>query len=170
MSSHKIYLIIVSILLVLALGFGVYVWYTLQSFQSVTSGPAIARWVEQELSQGIPSILNEKHPITAREVSTAATQGDELAKSALARSGSFFGVAVASYLHIFNPSAVIIGGGVSQSGEAFFGPLRSVLSEQVMSKTYLENLTLAKAALGDEVGLMGALALAQQTDEEPPCP
>jgi glucokinase len=138
--------------------------------EAVTSGPTIARWVEQELSQGIPSVLSDKRPITAREVSTAASQGDELAKAALARSGSYLGMAIANYLHIFNPTAVIIGGGVSQSGEAFFGPLRSVMSEHVMSQKYLENLTLAKASLGDEVGLMGALALAQQMDEAPPCP
>jgi glucokinase len=138
--------------------------------EAITSGPAIARWVEQELSQGIPSILNDKRPITAREVSTAASQGDELAKSALARSGTFLGMAVANYLHIFNPSVIIIGGGVSQSGEDFFGPLRNVMNEHVMSKKYLENLTLTKAILGDEVGLMGALALAEQMDVAPPCP
>jgi glucokinase len=42
--------------------------------EAVTSGPAIARWVEQELSQGIPSSLPDKRPITAEEVSKAASQ------------------------------------------------------------------------------------------------
>ncbi len=128
--------------------------------EAVASGPAIALWVEQELSQGIPSSLSANQPITAKDVSEAASQGDELAKAALARSATYIGTAIADYLHIFNPTLVIIGGGVSQSGEAFFGPLRIAMNEHVMSKKYLEDLTLTTSALGDDVGLMGALALA----------
>jgi hypothetical protein len=44
------------------------------------------------------------------------------------------------------------------------------MNEHVISKKYLENFILTEASLGDEVGLMGALALAQQLDEPPPCP
>jgi len=138
--------------------------------EAVTSGPAIARWVEQELSQGIPSKLPVNRPITAKDVALAASQGDELAQAALARGGTYLGIAIADYLHVFNPSVVIIGGGVSKSGEAFFGPLRTAMSEHVLSSQYLENLTLTASVLGDEVGLMGALALAQKLDEPSPCP
>jgi glucokinase len=126
--------------------------------------------VEQELSQGIPSSLPVNRSITAKEVSLAASQGDELAKAALARGGTYLGIAIADYLHVFNPTVVIIGGGVSQSGEAFFSPLRIAMSEHVISKKYLDNLTLTTAALGDKVGLMGALALAQKLDVPSPCP
>ena len=137
--------------------------------EAVSSGPAIARWVEQELSQGIPSSLAEKRPITAKEVSHAASQGDELAQAALGRGGTYLGIAIADYLHVFNPSVVIIGGGVSQSGEAFFSPLRTAMSDHVLSRKYLENLTLTTSALGDDVGLMGALALAQTLSDPAPC-
>jgi glucokinase len=137
--------------------------------EAVSSGPAIANWVELELSQGIPSSLPANRPISAREVSLAASQGDELAQAALARGGTYLGIAIADYLHVFNPSVVIIGGGVSQSGEAFFGPLRAAMNEHVISRKYLENLTLTTSALGDDVGLMGALALAQSLGEPAPC-
>jgi glucokinase len=138
--------------------------------EAVTSGPAIARWVEQELNQGIPSSLTDKRPVKAEDVSRAANEGDKLATAALARAGTYLGIAVADYLHIFNPSVVIIGGGVSQSGDALFIPLRKAMNEHVISKKYVENITLTKASLGDEVGLMGALALAQQLDKTSPCP
>ena len=138
--------------------------------EAVSSGPAISLWVEQELGQGISSLLTASRPVTAREVSLSANKGDELAKAALARGGTYLGIAIADYLHIFNPTVVIIGGGVSQSGESFFGPLRIAMSEHVISKKYLENLTLTTATLGDDVGLMGALALAQKLDEPTPCP
>ncbi len=129
--------------------------------EAIASGPAIARWVEQELSQGIPSILSKHKSVTAKDVSLAASKGDELAMAALARGGTYMGTAIADYLHIFNPTVVIIGGGVSQSGESFFGPMRTAMSEHVLSSKYLENLILTPSALGDDVGLMGALALAQ---------
>ena len=138
--------------------------------EAVASGPSMTRWLMQELEQGIPSSLADKPSITAVDVSEAAEQGDELAKAALARGATYLGIAIADYLHIFNPSVVIIGGGVSQSGESFFKPLRESMNEHVISKTYLENLTLKKAILGDEVGLMGALALALKLDEISPCP
>jgi glucokinase len=128
--------------------------------EALAAGPAIAAWVEQELGQGIPSSLPNHRPITAKDVSLAASQGDELAKAALARSATYIGTSIADFLHIFNPTLVIIGGGVSQSGEIFLAPMRTAMNEHVMSKKYLEDLTLTTSALGDDVGLMGALALA----------
>ncbi len=138
--------------------------------ESIASGPSIARWAEQELSQGLPSSLVDKQPVTAEAVAEAASQGDDLAKAALGRGGTYLGIAIASFLHIFNPSVVIIGGGVSQSGEAFFGPLRTAMRANVISDRYLDDLILTRAALGDKVGLMGALALAQKLNESSPCP
>ncbi len=138
--------------------------------EAVASGPSITRWVQQELDQGVPSSLADKRNLTAVDVSAAAAQGDELARAALARAATYLGIAVADYLHIFNPSVVIIGGGVSQSGEAFFTPLQTAMNEHVISKKYLENLSLNKAVLGDDVGLMGALALALDMDKQSPCP
>jgi hypothetical protein len=43
------------------------------------------------------------------------------------------------------------------------------MNEHVISRKYLENLTLTTSALGDDVGLMGALALAQSLGEPAPC-
>jgi predicted NBD/HSP70 family sugar kinase len=91
----------------------------------------------------------------------AAEQGDPLARSALSRAGSFLGRGIADFLHLYNPQIVILGGGVSQSGQFFMEPLRSAVTENVMSPEYLHGLVITTAALGDDAGLMGALALAQ---------
>jgi glucokinase len=72
------------------------------------------------------------------------------------------GNALADLLHIFNPSLVIIGGGVSQSGPLLFDPLKVALNKRVMNRHYLRDLSLVTAILGDDVGLIGALALAQE--------
>jgi len=79
--------------------------------ESLSSGPAISRWVEQEISEGVPSSLSNCQSVTARDVSLAASNGDRLALDALARAGTYLGIAIAGYLHAFNPTVVIIGAG-----------------------------------------------------------
>jgi glucokinase len=137
--------------------------------ESVTSGPAIARWVEQELKRGVQTSLPLNKQITAKDVSIAANQGDKLSQDALARAGTYLGIAIADMLHVFNPSMVIIGGGVSQCGEAIFKPIRVAMIEHVISPKYLEGLTLTTCTLGDEVGLIGGLVLAQSLETPLPC-
>ncbi len=83
-----------------------------------------------------------------------------MALEALARSGEFIGIALADFLAIFNPSIVVFGGGVSMSGELLLGPVRESLRTHVLDEAYLKDLTVTQAALGDESGLLGALALA----------
>jgi len=129
--------------------------------EAIASGPAISRWVADEISRGVPSILSSRVNFSAKDVAWAANENDLLAKTALKRAGTYLGIAFADFLHIFNPSAIIIGGGVSRSGSHLLVPLRNALREHVISEAYLEDLVITTAALGDEVGLMGALALAQ---------
>jgi glucokinase len=129
--------------------------------EALASGTAIARYVADQLSAGVPSSLADIVSPTARDVSLAAEQGDPLAKSALARAGTYMGHAIADFLHIYNPQIVILGGGVSRSGAFFMEPLRTSVADRVMSKEYLHGLVITTAALGDDAGLMGALALAQ---------
>lgn len=128
--------------------------------EALASGPAIARWVQDEISQGAPTNLPPGKQLTAKRIAESAKKGDPLCVAALARAGYFLGQALADYLHIFNPSAIIIGGGVSQAGPLLFEPMRQSLEEHILSPGYLEDLVIVPAALGDEVGLYGALALA----------
>lgn len=129
--------------------------------EAVASGTAIERYVAEQLAQGVPSSLAEFRTPSGRDISMAAEQGDPLAKAALARAGTFIGYALGDYLHIFNPSIIILGGGVSRSGPFLIEPLRAAIAEQVISPQYLHGLVITTAELGDNAGLMGALALAE---------
>lgn len=129
--------------------------------EAVASGTAIARWVRDELQQGAESSMTKDEPITAKVIGEAAQNGDWLAVSAIARAANFIGVALADLLHIFNPSAIIIGGGVSRTGPLLLEPMFTTMQNHVMNPGYLEDLILRQAAFGDDAGLMGALALAR---------
>jgi glucokinase len=135
-------------------------------FEALASGTAIAAYVGIELSKGRPSILSSQPNLTAKEISKAAKTGDELALEAFTRAGYFIGIGIANYLHIFNPTLIILGGGVSQSLPIFREAMEKSLQESVISPAYLRDLTITTAALRDDAGLLGALALARSPQWE----
>jgi glucokinase len=129
--------------------------------ESFSSGPSIARYVVEQLVAGKESSLRAQPNISAAQIAEAARAGDVLAISAFERAGYYLGIAVANYLAIFDPSILIFGGGVSQVGELLFKPLEESLRTHTFHPHYLDNLVIATAALGDDAGLLGALALAR---------
>jgi glucokinase len=76
------------------------------------------------------------------------------------RAGGFIGQAVADFLHIFNPSIVIFGGGLTLSGRLILDPIDAAMKRNVMDESYLDGLQVATVKLGDDGGLLGALAQA----------
>jgi glucokinase len=124
------------------------------------------RWVKSKLED---ESIKEHFPegdLDAKLISDAAENGNELAIAAYDRAGNYIGLAIADMLHIFNPERVIIGGGVSRSGDLLFGPIRRSVKESVISEVYLTNVEIVPAALGDDSGLMGALVLSRELAKE----
>jgi glucokinase len=129
--------------------------------EAVASGTAIARYVAEKLAVGFPSSLSSISKPSAKDVSLAASQGDDLAKQAMDYAGAHIGYALADFLHMLNPAIVILGGGVSLAGPLLINSVKSALPERIVNRAYLENLVITTSALGDNAGLMGALALAR---------
>ena len=129
--------------------------------ESFASGPSIVRYVNEQIAAGIPCSLQAEPNLSARQVAEAALKGDSLARAAFERAGYYLGIAAANYLAIFDPSILVFGGGVSQVGSLLFDPLDASLRQHVFHPRYLDDLVIARAALGDDAGLLGALALAQ---------
>ena len=129
--------------------------------ESFSSGPSIARYVNEQLAAGQKSSLQSQSVAGTVQIAEAARAGDALAISAFERAGHYLGIAVANYLAIFDPSILIFGGGVSQVGELLFKPFEESLRKHTFHPHYLDNLVITKAALGDDAGLLGALALAR---------
>ena len=129
--------------------------------ESFSSGPAIVRYVKEQLAAGQKSTLQADPDLSPVQIADAALAGDSLSISAYERAGNYLGMAVANYLAIFDPSILIFGGGVSQVGDLLFKPFQESLRKYVFHLHYLDDLTITKAALGDDAGLLGALALAR---------
>jgi glucokinase len=128
--------------------------------EALASGPAIARYAKEQLALGVSSILKIAPPPTAYDVSIAAQAGDALAKEAFTYAGHYLGIGVANLLATFNPSIIVLGGGVSHSGALLIDPMKASLERNVLSPEYTRDLSIVTAELGDDAGLVGALALA----------
>jgi glucokinase len=135
--------------------------------EALSSGNAIAKFVRDRMAQGSRSSLKSKKHIDAQDVSLAAHAGDALAQEAMDRAAGYLGMALANFVHIFNPEMIILGGGVLQSGPRFLEKTRVALGRYTIAKEYLDHVHITKAQLGDDSGLYGALALAHTSATAP---
>lgn len=127
--------------------------------EAISSGTAIAQFVKDQINMGKKTSLADVNNFSSKEVAQAAMSGDEVCQSAFHQAGTYLGKSIANLLHIFNPSCLIIGGGVSLSGGLLFDPMRKELEKTIISQEYLKSLSITVAKLGDNAGLIGGLVL-----------
>lgn len=105
------------------------------------------------------SRLRRHEALTAAEVSAAVAAGDALAMRVWDETTTLLGAGMASMIHAFNPSLVILGGGVAKAGDLLFDPVRRVVAERTMPWLH-EVVRIVPAELGDRTGILGAVAVA----------
>ena len=130
--------------------------------ETLASGTAIAREARRRLADGLPSALSGLTPeeVDAETVVEAAYRGDPLARDVMARAAGYLGLGIANLVHLFNPRAIILGGGVANAGDLLFEPVRATVQARCMPG--FRDVRITQAQLGDDVGLLGAAALAFQ--------
>ncbi len=127
--------------------------------EAMASGTAIARMAREAWARGDPVPWADPSAVTAADVAKAAAQGDPVAGAIMDRAAFYLGVGIASFWHIFNPTLVILGGGVMKAGDWFLEKIRAYARERAMTPDYVT--PIVRTALGDHVGLLGALAYAR---------
>ncbi|AUC61911.1 glucokinase Glk [Cyanobacterium sp. HL-69] len=73
--------------------------------------------------------------------------------------GKIIGTGLATYIYIFTPEAILIGGGVSASAEYFLPSAWEEVEKRVLPSSR-EGLKLMVAKLGNDAGMVGAAKLA----------
>jgi glucokinase len=98
--------------------------------------------------------------LTARHVAEAAAGGNLLARLVWQRACQAYGWALAQVITLIAPDVLVLGGGVSLAGEdLFLRPVREYVRRYVFPPLR-DSYRIVSAALGEEVVLHGALALA----------
>lgn len=98
-------------------------------------------------------------PATPDALSQAASAGDERAVEVWRRVGSHLGAGVAAYINIFNPEAVLVGGGISGAWEHLEGPARLTARARCYAANW-QDCRFDRATLKEKSGLLGAAAMA----------
>ncbi len=134
------------------------------TLEKEAAGPAIARKVRAQLEAGEKSMITEMingdlSAVTAQVVGEAAQLGDALAVSAIRHAGFVVGLGIVTLMHLFNPQIVVVGGGVTHTGELLFEPMREAVRKYTLDPAYCDNVPIVQPALGDNVALIGAAAL-----------
>ena len=71
------------------------------------------------------------------------------------------GVGLAGLINLFDPSVVVISGGLVVLGEVLLNPIASVVAEEIEGSQYRSKVQILPAVLGDQAGLVGAAAMAR---------
>ncbi len=100
--------------------------------------------------------------ITAEVVGRAAEQGDPIAQRILDEAWQALAEGLCHVIALLCPRRFVLGGGVTLMGEQlFFAPLRRLVAERVF-RPFAGLTDIVPAALGEEVVVHGAIALARK--------
>lgn len=122
------------------------------------SGTAIARIANERVSKGEETSLKKLDTITSKEVFEAAAEGDSLSQEVIDYCMEYLGLGIANAITTLDPDMVILGGGVSKSGQVVFDKVQKVVNERCL-KAAVKNVKIVPAGLGTDAGLIGALAI-----------
>jgi glucokinase len=100
------------------------------------------------------------------KLTKAADEGDDLADKVWADVGLKIGVGLTNVIWLVNPDRIVIGGGVANAGERLFGYIRQTIRTRC-ERTFWEKLDVVPATLGNDAGIIGAAALALESEFRP---
>jgi glucokinase-like ROK family protein len=130
--------------------------------EALAGGQAIARQGQEAVRKGQRTLLgafSDPAAITAREVAAAARRGDLVSQRIFSQAGTHLGVAIAGLVNLFNPSLVVVGGGVAQSGDMLLQPIRDTVLKRSLPAA-ARSVKITTAVLGRRASSMGAVVQA----------
>lgn len=114
------------------------------------SGPFMAQDLAHELGLS-------PGEVDGKRVAELANQGDKIAQKILIRGADALGFAIGNAVNLMAPDRVVIGGGVSKSGEMWWTAVRKTAQKTVLPGIALD---LVPAKFQDDAPLWGAINLA----------
>ena len=130
--------------------------------ESLAGGAALARdgtaAAREGRSQRLSAALDQHGAVTAEDVAKAASFGDAVAVALLQSAGRRVGLMLASVVNFFNPSLVVIGGGVAQSGDQLLAAIRETVYRRSLPLA-TRDLLIQRSSLGALAGVIGASSM-----------
>jgi len=146
--------------------------------ESLAARPAIVARIIERLRNGkqkqsklvemVSAKLGEWDPDKAADeigstmLGTAYAAGDKVVRQAVDESAHLVGLAIAGAVHLLNPQMIVVGGGVT---EAIGQPYVDGVAEAIRANTFPvahQDLRVVPASLGDDAGVLGAVAMVRR--------
>ena len=125
--------------------------------ESYAAGPVADRAARELYGNG-----SDGHELVER-----GRKGEPEAVEALAEIGRRLGTGIASFVNVFEPELVVVGGGFGTAGELLLGPARGVLAREGLEPAR-DTVRVVPAQLGFHAGVIGAGMIAfEALDAEP---
>lgn len=116
-------------------------------YEQLASTTSLVRRVKDQLE--VP------FPINGRWVFDQVAQKNPLVQACLDEWIQDISTGIVSLIHIFNPTCVILGGGVSSQEKALIEPIQNLVLSKIMPR-FADNLQIVPAKLQNHAGLIGA--------------
>lgn len=119
--------------------------------------------LKEHVAQGHMSILDEDEDLSARGVAEAATRGDALSMQIYEEVGVMLGRALAISIDLLNLQRIVLGGIFTRCESVIRPAMERELQMECLSES-LKVCSIHAADLGDRIGDVAALTVAQQVN------
>ena len=120
--------------------------------------------IEAGAESSLKEVLEEKSEITSKDVYEHLAGGDELAKEITDKTAEVLGILCINVLHAAEPKRLVFAGGMIAAGNVLLNRIRDYFDEHIWALKK-ETVEICFATLGEDVGIIGAAALAKQLYE-----
>ena len=117
------------------------------------SGTAIAKMANQTLAP-----LTEGHQWSSKDVLEQASAGHEGATQVVEKAAFYLANGIVSMIHLFNPSQIVLGGGVLSENLILFNRLFDTIKDRALPDL-LKRTTIRRTELGKEIAVLGAAGI-----------
>lgn len=136
------------------------------SVEGESQRDAIVERAARKIQEGYATSLAEitdydRFGLTPAIIAHEAQKGDAVALEVYEETGYYLGLCVANLINLLNPEMIVIGGGIAQAGETILDPIRRTANACAI-RSLSRTCRIVPADLGDNAGIMGAIALVQQ--------
>ena len=134
-------------------------------FEAYCSATALVKLTKEKFEATSGTLMhemceNDVNRVGGKTAFAAMKKGDKAGAEVVEEFISYLACGVANLINIFQPEVFTIGGGVSGEGDNLLIPLREKVSEHIYSKDKILKTDLRIATLGNDAGIIGAAAFA----------
>ena len=131
--------------------------------ETLAGSDAVVRAATEAASDGrsrrLAEMLAAKGELTVADVGVAAQRSDAVAAQLLARCGRLVGVALAALVNALDPSSVVLGGELAQTGDILLAAIREAIYRH-SHPLATRDLRIVRSNMGGSASLAGAALIA----------